>query len=227
MIWLADVIPTRWQASNGALLKCTLYAASIGYLIALLASLVGMIVAAVFLARKQCRSKGVVYPTVTVLASLLFLVFFLVLPISRSLRMRSQEFDFVPIGTKVILFDPTSQSKGIAILDTQAQQMESSGVTGTCTIKNLTTDLKLASHMTIECKTGSQEVVMTAYSVQTDAIPYYPDVHGYEDNGLSHPSTSTYTAPTSNVVRINGELMSLGEAVDRFPRIPPLEEMEP
>ena len=214
-IWLLDLIPF----GNMAFLKFKLLAGSIGYLLALLASAIGAVVAIVFLMRSKYRSRGILYPSLTFVAAMLFFIFFLVIPVARGLKMKAQKFDFVSTKTKVVLFDPDSPGKGVTTLNTSAQATKSNGLTGNCTIKNLTADLNLASHITIEH--DGHCVKITEYSVQHDSIPFYRDIHGDEDEGNSHISTSTFTAPTSTLIRINGEVMDLGEAADRFPRIPP------
>jgi len=204
-----------------AFLKFKMLVGSIGYLFALLASTIGAVVAIVFLMRSKYRSEGILYPSLTFVVAMLFYIFFLVFPVTRGLRMQPQEFDFVSIGMKVVLFDPDSPKKGVTILDTSARASKSSGLNNTCTIKNLTADLNLASHITIEHE--GDDVRVTACSVQQDTISFYPKNHENEDDGISHPETSSYRAPASTLIRINGELMKLKEAADRFPRIPPLE----
>jgi len=215
-VWLLNLIPLH----NVAFLKFSMMAMFVGFAFALLASIIGIIISSIFLLRPKYRAKGILFPVLVIVTATLFFIFFLVLPASRALKMEAHEFDFVSIGTKVVLFDPDSPNKGITILDTSAHSSSSSELNGTCKIRNLSADLNLANHLTIEH--DGRGVQMIAYSVQQDSIPFYPSIHEDEDVGISHPETSTYTAPTSTLIRINGELMNLGEAADRFPRIPPL-----
>jgi hypothetical protein len=215
IVWIANLIPLT-TSLYGA------YAVIIGAIIGLLASAVGIVIGIIFLARKNCRARGLVYPLLTVVSSTLFITFIIILPTLRVLKMKSRELNLVYPGTKVILFDQDSPTSGVTILDTQARKSKQSGLTGTCTIKNLTVDLKLANHITIQ-KSG-ERVTITAYSVHADTIPFYVNLGSEENEGVPYFDTSSSTAPTSDLIRINGELMSLGTAADRFTRIPTLEQ---
>jgi hypothetical protein len=129
--------------------------------------------------------------------------------------------DFLSPGTRVVVFHPDAPGRGVAILDTRSTGWTASMGTGTCTIRDLTAEVMLAEYVIIRWTPSRHEVEMVAYRVQEDSAPFHRNVNSSERDGTEVLATSSWSAPPTERIRINGQTMSLGEAADRFPKIPP------
>jgi hypothetical protein len=141
--------------------------------------------------------------------------------------MQDPRIDFLSPGSRVVVFQPDAPGGGVAVLYTQAQRWTASMQKGTCTINNLTAEMLLAQYITISRMSNAGEVEVVAHRVQEDSAPFYREVDIRKPDAASSPVVSSFSAPQAQLIRINGQTMSLGEAADRYPRIPPATKIKP
>jgi len=208
----------RWLIPHWAM-KVFLYTITISVLTGLLATAFGVIMLVVFLLKRNQREEGGLRILITNIVSVLFVILLLRTPMAKRGKM-NPESKGLAISTKAILYDPSSSGKGVVIYTAIAQEEKVDGRTGNHMIKNLAVGLKLANRITIQSSPESDNVVVMAYSVNSDNIEYNGRNEFYSSIDSRFHNTWQYRAPKSDSIRINGDLMSLSEATERYPVIP-------
>lgn len=118
----------------------------------------------------------------------------------------------------VVLYDPNSPSNGICVF-----RMSGHGERNTSTstdIRNPNIVLMKGKRLTIVPGKQNAGIEITLHDLVADFIPFHPNSGGVEKDEMTSIVESSFKLGETDVLRINGRVISIRDAPSKYPSIP-------